>query len=241
MTTDEKLPAARELMSELDGLPSLRQLMARVGVGQDRARTLRGVLVAEALSDTGMADRSGTVSDNGEIPAIEASPVAANSPITDTAEAHPDTPQARRVRGRAHRAWPVLVVALPAFVAVWSGWVGLGQLAGFGVMHPLPGIADGVQLDTAITLPIGLEAYAVLALGVWLSTVCPARARRFAAVSACVSLLVGAAGQVGYHLLSAAGARHAPWPITTAVSVLPVVVLGMAAALIHLIRTGDTP
>jgi hypothetical protein len=33
-----------------------------------------------------------------------------------------------------------LILALPAAVAVWSGWVGIGQMTGFGQVHPLPGI-----------------------------------------------------------------------------------------------------
>jgi hypothetical protein len=44
------------------------------------------------------------------------------------------------------------------------------------------------------------------------------------------------AGQVAYHLLAQARAVHAPWGITTAVSCLPVLVLGMGAALAHLLR-----
>ena len=54
-------------------------------------------------------------------------------------------------------------------MAVWSGWVGLGALYGFGIVHPLPGIVDGFQLNTAITLPVGVEAYGAYALGAWLT------------------------------------------------------------------------
>ncbi len=41
---------------------------------------------------------------------------------------------------KSRRAWPVLLLALPAFVAIWSGWVELGRLTGFGPVSPLPGI-----------------------------------------------------------------------------------------------------
>jgi hypothetical protein len=44
------------------------------------------------------------------------------------------------------------------------------------------------------------------------------------------------AGQVAYHLLAQSRATHAPWAITTAVSCLPVLVLGMGAALAHLLH-----
>lgn len=54
-------------------------------------------------------------------------------------------------------SWPLLLLAAPAFVAIWSGWVGLGELTGFGTVRPLPGIWPGLELDTAITLPIGVE------------------------------------------------------------------------------------
>ena len=42
--------------------------------------------------------------------------------------------------------------------------------------------------------------------------------------------------EVAYHLLTQARAARAPWGITTAVACLPVLVLGMGAALAHLLR-----
>lgn len=145
--------------------------------------------------------------------------------------------------------WPIILLTLPAFVAVWGGWVELGRMTGFGPVDLLPGFTkDGAPLvtfNTAITLPIGMETYAAYALYVALSGRVPARARAFARVSAIASLAVGAAGQVAYHLLKAGhqeavaqGPISAPWPITMAVSCLPVVVLGMGAALAHMVREG---
>jgi hypothetical protein len=135
------------------------------------------------------------------------------------------------------RSWPLVFLAAPAFVAIWSGWVGLGELAGFGVVHPLPGIWDDLKLNTAITLPIGVEAYAAYALRAWLSGApAPTRARVFAKRSAIGALVLGALGQVAYHLLAAADVPTAPWWITTLVACLPVAVLGMGAALAHLLR-----
>jgi hypothetical protein len=161
---------------------------------------------------------------------VPASPVV---PLPDAA-AEPVPAQAGRVP-----RWPLLLLALPAFVAIWSGWVGLGGLTGFGVVHPLPGIRDSWSLNTAITLPIGLETYGTYALYVWLSGAVPARARRFAMWSAIGSLTLGAAGQVAYHLMAAAGYTVAPWQITTVVACLPVAVLGMGAALYHLVHTDE--
>jgi hypothetical protein len=136
------------------------------------------------------------------------------------------------------RSWPLVVLAVPAAVAVWSGWVGIGRLTGFGVVAPLPGIWDSLRLDTAVTLPVGVEAYAAYALRAWLSSspVISVRTRRFARWSAVGSLVLGMAGQVAWHLLSQAHVTRAPWWVTTGVSCLPVLVLGMAAGLAHLLR-----
>ncbi|MQA14429.1 MAG: ABC transporter permease [Pseudonocardiaceae bacterium] len=136
--------------------------------------------------------------------------------------------------------WPVLLLAAPAFVAIWSGWVGLGSLTGFGVVHPLPGIWDSLTLNTAITLPIGVETYAAYAIRAWLAPGVPARARRFAKRSAIGALCLGALGQIAYHLMAAAHMQAAPWQITALVSCLPVAVLGMGAALIHLLTDPAT-
>jgi hypothetical protein len=44
------------------------------------------------------------------------------------------------------------------------------------------------------------------------------------------------AGQVACHLLAQAGAARAPWPVTTIVSCLPVLVLAMGTTLAHMLR-----
>jgi len=161
-----------------------------------------------------------------------------------------------------YRSWPVLLLFVPAGVAIWSGWVGLGEMCGYGLVTPLPGIADW-QINSAITLPIGVEAYAAYALYAWLTGGLAGGARRFAIGSAIGALVLGMAGQVAYHLLRAEHdarvarlveglpadaatriraaqeallAGSAPAWVTTAVSCLPVLVLGMGAALFHLVR-----
>ena len=137
------------------------------------------------------------------------------------------------------RAWPLLVLAAPAAVAVWSGWVGIGQMTGFGEIRPLPGIWGSLHMDTAVTLPVGVEAYAAFALRVWLTSnpVVSDRTRGFARWSAIGALVLGMAGQVAYHLLAQAGVTRAPWEVTTVVSCLPVLVLGLGSALAHLLRS----
>ncbi len=115
--------------------------------------------------------------------------------------------------------------------------VRLGRLGGlFGVIHPLPGIADGFHLNTAITLPVGIEAYGAYALGAWLTPGTPAQARQFARSSALGALALGMCGQVIYHLLSAAHAARAPWPVVMLVSCIPVITLGFGGALTHLLK-----
>jgi hypothetical protein len=138
------------------------------------------------------------------------------------------------------RVWPVWLLLLPASVAIWSGWVGLGEKAGFGPVQLLPGIAD-VQVNTAITLPIGMEVYSAYALYVWLSGKATGRALTFARISAIIALLVGALGQVAYHVMEAAGVGVAPWWITAGVACLPVGVVGLGAALAHMVRAEDEP
>ena len=157
------------------------------------------------------------------------------------AEAHMEN-TSRHSRRTSHetvnpaRRWPLILIALPAAVAIWAGWVGLGGMCGFGVVQPFPGIVPW-HLNTAITLPIGVEAYGAFALGVWLRPdALPRRARSFAKRSAIGALALGMAGQVVYHLLSAAGRTRAPWPVVVLVSCMPVAVLGLAAGLTHLLR-----
>jgi hypothetical protein len=88
-------------------------------------------------------------------------------------------------------------------------------------------------------VPVGVEAYAAYALRAWLSasSTVSARTRAFARWSAIGSLVLGMAGQAACHLLAQDKVTHAPWGVTTAVSCLPVLVLGMGAALAHLLRS----
>ena len=174
-----------------------------------------------------------------------------------TADLGPGGPPAARTTGpaggdrsaavssgtRTVRSWPLLVLAAPAAAEVWSGWVGIAQKTGFGLVSPLPGIWPSLHLDTSITLPVGVEAYAAYALRAWLAGEhsISGRTRRFAKWSAICSFALGMAGQVAYHLLAQAGAARAPWPVTTIVSCLPVLVLAMGTTLAHMLRADAAP
>jgi hypothetical protein len=152
-----------------------------------------------------------------------------------------DRSSAVRDRAGTIRSWPLVLLAFPAAAEVWSGWVGIAQKTGFGQVSPLPGIWPSLHLDTSITLPIGVEAYAAYALRAWLAGdhwISP-RTRQFAKWSAIFSFTLGMAGQVAYHLLIQADQTRAPWAITTVVSCLPVLVLAMGTTLAHMLR-GDT-
>ena len=169
-----------------------------------------------------------------------------------TSDLGPDGPPAARTTGpaggdrpaavssgiRTVRSWPLLVLAAPAAAEVWSGWVGIAQKTGFGLVSPLPGIWPSLHLDTSITLPVGVEAYAAYALRAWLADghSVSDRTRRFARWSAICSFALGMAGQVAYHLLAQAGTARAPWPVTMIVSCLPVLVLAMGTTLAHMLR-----
>lgn len=222
------VPLVAELAAQTGEIPSRNKIMKEFRVGSPKATAVREALLT--------ADpEPGADLDLSDLPEpVAAAPLPLPAPV-----GHPEVAEVTK-RRQPVRSWPVFLIALPAAVAIWSGWVGLGGLTGFGVVHPLPGIADGLSLNTAITLPIGVEAYAAYALRAWLSgNRVPRRARRFAKWSAIGSLLVGAAGQVAYHLMESAGLTAAPWQITTAVSCLPVAVLGMGAALAHLLNMSD--
>ena len=112
-------------------------------------------------------------------------------------------------------------------------------MTGFGEIRPPPGVWNSLHVDTAVTLPVGVEAYAAFALRVWLTSnpVVSDRTRGFARRSAIAALVLGMVGQVAYHLLAQAGVTRAPWEVTTVVSCLPVLVLGLGSALAHLLRS----
>lgn len=182
-----------------------------------------------------------------EGPVQAPAPMAVTAPVpaspTPSVAPAPPAPVTAVAEGgkRRPRSWPLLLLTLPAFVSIWGGWVDMGRLTGFGVVHPFPGIPglDEVAVNMAITLPVSLETYAAYALYVWLSGAVPPLARAFAKWSAIGSLALGAAGQIAYHLMVAAGITIAPWQITTVVACLPVAVLGMGAALRHLVHAEE--
>jgi hypothetical protein len=242
---EELVPQAERLSREMGRLPSQNQLKAALHVRAERAREVLRRLKATGFDPTGPQPDTSTphlhavpnnVSDPETVPLLRLDPMPAGSeadlsaPVKSVGEPGP--------MPRSVRRWPVILLAAPAFVAIWSVWVGIGELAGFGPVRPLPGIADRFTINSAITLPIGMETYAAYALRVWLAEGSPARARRFAKHSAITAFVLGGLGQIAYHLMKAAHMTAAPWPVTAMVSCLPVLVLGFGAALVHLQQEG---
>jgi hypothetical protein len=184
-----------------------------------------------------------------DLPTAQASPRADRGPGSPgpgpaVPEAVPAADRSGTVRdqGKTMRSWPLLVLAVPAAAEVWSGWVGIAQKTGFGMVPLLPGIWPSLHLDTAVTLSVGVECYAAYALRAWLATdhAISDRTRRFARRSAVFSFALGMAGQVAFHLMDQDQVTRAPWAITTLVSCLPVLVLGMGTALAHMLRDDAT-
>ncbi|WP_433530467.1 ABC transporter permease [Micromonospora sp. CA-263727] len=253
---DDLLPAARDLAAQLGEVPSRNRIKKELRVGGPKADAILAELTRTPVPDppadsdpapeptASVADPTGpTPPATADLaPVVDPTPADDDAPTPVIAQPAPVADLGTNITSRPPRrpvVWPVVLMALGAFVAVWSGWVGLGKLTGFGKVDLLPGIVEPgswATIDSAITLPIGVEAYAAYALYVWLSGRVPTRARTFAKWSALASLAVGALGQVAYHLLTAYGVTAAPWWITTLVSCLPVAVLGMGAALAHLVR-----
>ncbi len=141
-----------------------------------------------------------------DLPAAQAGPRTCREPGSPGPGPGPgvvsDADRSGAVRDHAKtiRSWPLLVLAVPAAAEVWSGWVGIAQKTGFGMVPLLPGIWPSLHLDIAVTLPVGVECYAAYARA-WLATdhAISDRTRRFAKRSAICSFALGMAGQVAFH------------------------------------------
>ena len=164
-------------------------------------------------------------------------PVRSRSPVRSLAA---DRSGTVRDQARTVRSWPLLLLAFPAAAEVWSGWVGIAQKTGFGLVSLLPGIWSSLHLDTTITLPIGVEAYAAYALRAWLAPStgsAPGPAGSPSGPRSAPSCSAWPA-RSPTTCWSRPGESRAPWGITTVVSCLPVLVLAMGTALAHMLR-GD--
>lgn len=206
--------------------PGRVTLAKRLGATTHAVRVALEALAAEQAP---VATEPVTLAPEPVTLAVEPTPAEPEpAPVASTPPAATDSEPPIR------RGWLVLL-ALPAFVAVWGGWVGLGGFAGFGPVDLLPGMPIHWTVNLAITLPAGMEVYAVIGLRVWLSARTRSqRTRRFAMFSTLAALAIGCSGQVAYHVL-ARPPHSAPMFVVVCVACLPVLVLGMGAALFHLV------
>ncbi|KAA2266985.1 hypothetical protein F0L68_00140 [Solihabitans fulvus] len=177
-------------------------------------------------------DTSLAAEDHQLPPAIEPEPTTLAE--VASGEHQPTVPSPN---GRLPRSWPLVFIGLAAAVAIWGGWVRLGELTGFGPINLLPGIGHGFTLDTAVVLPLSVEFYSAYALRVLLaSDRLSASTRRFARRSFLASLLVGGGAQIASHVMAAATVTSAPWPVTTLVACVPLLVIGLATGLATLVK-----
>lgn len=264
LTAGGKLPGKREMQRHLGkGWPIVNEVLTRLGdevaerTTAKRREARRKIKTLQSRKRSGstrpvLPERQRTVNEIIPTAIVEPAVELVAPAIPEAAQKHPgtapvtvnETPVAEPIKpgSKVIRTWPILIVAAGAFVAIWAGWVGLGQLTGFGDMNLLPGLVDDGKwstVDTKITLPLGMEAYSAYAFYVLLHRSAPKRARVFAAWSSLGAVLLGMAGQTAYHLMAAKQITAAPWEITTVVSCLPVAVFGLAAALVHMVRAGE--
>jgi hypothetical protein len=227
LTADE-IASGREFVDWLGDIPSQNELQKRLQWGRPKAKAFLTHLQDPAPRPADLAPQAADEPEAAEPSlVVEAAPeVAARVPEPEPTPVAPVAVE--RTPEKKPGAWPLFLLAAPAFVAVWSGWVGLGELSGFGVIHPLPGIWDSFQLNTAY------------AIRVWLSPSVANAARRFAKWSVIAALILGALGQIAYHLMAAAHMTAAPWQITTGVATMPILVVFAGSALAHLVHT-DNP
>jgi hypothetical protein len=128
------------------------------------------------------------------------------------------------------KSWLLAPIAFSAFVATWGGWAKLATMTGYTKTQMIPGVGWST-INLGIALPLGVEAYGALALAVAMDTKARTAARWFAGISAVGALTLAAIGQAIVHNLTAAGKTVASPDVISFVSVLPVIVLGLASAL----------
>lgn len=129
--------------------------------------------------------------------------------------------------------WVLFVIAAAAAIEVCASWVGIGALSGFPIIR-LPHLP---AVNTDFSLMVGMEAYSGYALYRWLACGDGRRARPFAMWSAITALTLSLIGQIAYHVLAASHSRHhSPYALVGFVAALPVLVVMLAAILLHLVH-----
>jgi hypothetical protein len=193
------MPAARDLAADLGSIPSRNRLMRELKVGAPKATEVRDALVGEAIGDELDPDLDEHPNGSAGHPVN-----LTGHEVAESADPEP-APRRKVPSGRS------VILAAPAFVAIWSGWVGLGGLTGFGPVHLLPGIGQTTSRSTRRSrCRSAWRPTPPTRCWVWLTPGLPTRAQTFARWTI-GSWLIGASAQ---SLQPWPHIDHAPWWIT---------------------------
>lgn len=139
----------------------------------------------------------------------------------------------RRPNTKSRAMWPLYLISVGAVLAVWSGWVELGAMCGFGIEQPLYGVWNGLKINAAISLPLSMEAYGFYAMGFWFDPDEAEGVRKYARWTTILAYTLGFLAQATYHVLAAMHMQHAPIPVVVFVSGVPVATICVAGGLLH--------
>src|SRR5437868_14914853 len=115
------MPAARDLAIAFDRVPSINALRTHLRIGYDKAAEIYRRLDEQARR----YDETAAGPSDPDVP--DEPPVADVPEPQATAAAEPAT-----TTRPARTPWWIVGLVATAFVAIWSGWVGRGELMGFG-------------------------------------------------------------------------------------------------------------
>jgi hypothetical protein len=122
-------------------------------------------------------------------------------------------------------------VGVPAFIAIWAGWVSLGLKTGWAEVKMLPSISEWT-LNAVVVLPLSVEVLTLVSAGFFFHYQGTA-IRWVSGVASLGSTVLGIFGQIWSHYLTASG-QPAPWWLIDFVASLPVIALFVVGLLIHM-------
>ncbi len=126
--------------------------------------------------------------------------------------------------------WLLAPISVGAFVATWGGWAKLASMTGYAEVQMLPG-QPWSTFNIGIVLPMTVEPFGMLAAAIAFNPKVKSWARWIAGVMALGTLFAAAFCQATVHHLTVTGQTTAPDYVVAVTSVLPVIVLGLGAAL----------
>jgi hypothetical protein len=138
-------------------------------------------------------------------------------------------------------SWLLVPISVAAFLATWGGWAKLATMTGYTQVEMLGG-QEWSRFNIGFVLPMSVEPFGMLAMSVAFNTRVRRWARLVAGGMALATLIAAGICQSVVHSLTVRGETRAPDAIVSVTSVLPVVVLGLGAALamLNAARVPDT-